>query len=102
MQACVSTMAQLTEPDIRSASTSARTYMPMIFPNIEYEFSHSLPVKLMAYQEITFWFGFIVQYEYRRSDEIETGEYGVLGEIRRMKTGAQEISVEKCAERPGR
>jgi hypothetical protein len=101
VQACVSTMAQLTEPDIRAASTSARTYMPMIFPNSEYEFPHPLPVKLMAYQEITFWFGFIVQYEYRRSNEIETDEYGVLGEIRRMKTGAQEMSVEEWVERPG-
>jgi hypothetical protein len=102
VQACVSTVAQLKEPNIRAASTSTRTYMPMIFPNSEYEFSHPLPVKLMAYQEITFWFGFIVQYEYRRSNELETGEYGVLGEIRRMKTGAQEMSVEEWFERPQR
>lgn len=100
VHSCVSTITHLTEPEIRAAATSARTYKPMIFPNREYKFSHPLPAKHTAHQEITIWFGFIVEYEYRRINEIETDEYGVIGEIRWMESGAQEMSVEEWFERP--
>jgi len=60
-----------------------------IFPNNEHPFSTNTPRLLDATsQEMTVWFGFIVEYAYHSND---IGEYGFIGEIHKWAYTGQEI-----------
>lgn len=74
----------------------------MIFPGNDFPIRGYLPKKLEVRQEITFFFGFIVEYEYRveRQGKVETDEYRVIGRCIQDKTGGVKIGLISLPETP--